>query len=70
MPDQTRSNYYEVWIRYKFELFDREGGLIGDWNLPAYGKASNKNYGSSTAGLQAAGCRPRQGPEPPISDRA
>ncbi len=54
LPDQTRSNYYEVWIRYKFMLFDREGGLIGEWNLPAYGKASNKNYGSSTAGLQAA----------------
>ena len=54
LPDQTRSNYYEVWIRYKFMLFDRQGSLIGEWNLPAYGKASNKNFGSSTAGLQAA----------------
>ncbi len=54
LPDQTRSNYYEVWIRYQFQLFDRKGGLLGEWQLPAYGKASNKNHGSATTGLQAA----------------
>ncbi len=54
LPDQTRSNYYEVWIRYQFQLYDRQGGLLGEWQLPAYGKASNKNHGSATTGLQAA----------------
>ncbi len=54
LPVQTRSNYYEVWIRYEFQLYDKAGTLIGDWNLPAYGKASKKNYGSSSRGLQAA----------------
>ena len=54
LPSQTRSNYYEVWIRYEFQLYDRAGNPVGDWNLPAYGKASNKNYGSASGGLQAA----------------
>ena len=54
LPSQTRSDYYEVWIRYEFQLFDRQGNPVGGWKLPAYGKASNKNHGSSASGLQAA----------------
>ena len=54
LPEQTRSDYYEVWIRYQFQLYDREGNLIGEWDLPAYGKASNKNFGNASSGLQAA----------------
>ena len=54
LPIQTRSDYYEVWIRYEFQLFDRAGTLIGNWKLPAYGKANKNNYGSSSNGLQAA----------------
>jgi len=54
LPAQTRSDYYEVWIRYHFELFDRAGTLVGDWKLPAYGKANKNDYGSSSKGLRAA----------------
>ena len=54
LPKQTRSDYYEVWIRYEFQLFDRAGSLIGNWKLPAYGKANKNSYGSSSKGLQAA----------------
>jgi hypothetical protein len=54
IPAQTRSNYYEVWIHYEFELFDRAGNPVGEWKLPAYGKASKNNYGSSSNGLEAA----------------
>jgi hypothetical protein len=46
-PAQTRSDYFEVWIRYKFELFSRDGQLLGDWPLMAYGKANTQNYGLS-----------------------
>ena len=55
-PKQTRTDYYEVWIRYKVELFDPDGTLRGDWPLTAYGKANVQNYGMNTAGpaLQAA----------------
>ena len=54
LPEQTRSNFYEVWIRYRFELYDPEGGLVGEWKLPAYGKASKKDFGSSSSGVEAA----------------
>ena len=54
LPSQTRSNYYEVWIRYNFELYDKQGGLLGQWSLPAYGKANKNNFGSKSVGLQEA----------------
>ena len=54
LPSQTRSNYYEVWIRYEFQLFDPQGGLVGNWSLPAYGKANKNNFGSKSVGLQEA----------------
>ncbi|MEM9624095.1 MAG: hypothetical protein AAF993_20825 [Pseudomonadota bacterium] len=53
LPSQTRSDYYEIWIRYQFRLFDSAGALIGEWNLPAYGKANKADHGSK-AGLEEA----------------
>lgn len=54
LPSQTRSNFYEVWIRYNFKLYDSNGNPIGDWPLPAYGKASNEDFSSSSSGVKAA----------------
>jgi hypothetical protein len=55
-PDQTRTDYFEVWVRYKFQLYDRDGSLAGEWPLTAYGKANAKHYGMSSRqpALQAA----------------
>lgn len=55
-PEQTRSEYFEVWVRYRFELFDRDGTSLGQWPLTAYGKANARNYGmnSREPALQAA----------------
>lgn len=44
-PAQTRTDYFEVWIRYQFQLLDREGTLLGEWPLTAYGKANQRHYG-------------------------
>lgn len=54
LPAQTRSNFYEVWIRYSFDLYDSNGNAIGNWPLPAYGKASKRDFGSASAGVEAA----------------
>jgi hypothetical protein len=54
IPKQTRSDYYEVWLKYRFKLFDRAGNLVGEWNLPAYGKAHEQDYGGSGSALEAA----------------
>lgn len=55
-PDQTRTDYFEVWVRYRFSLHDRDGTLLGEWPLTAYGKANARNYGmnSREPALQAA----------------
>lgn len=55
-PQQTRSDYFEVWVRYRFELRGRDGSLVGEWPLTAYGKANARNYGmnSREPALQAA----------------
>jgi hypothetical protein len=47
-PYQTRTDYFEVWLRYQFELYDRDGSRLGDWDLTAYGKANTQNYGLNT----------------------
>lgn len=54
LPDQTRTNYYEVWIRYNFQLYDPAGELISEWPLPAYGKAHKKDFGNKQRGVEAA----------------
>jgi hypothetical protein len=56
IPDQTRSDYFEVWIRYHIRMFDNQGVLLGEWPLTAYGKANEQNYGltSDEPALQQA----------------
>lgn len=55
IPSQTRSDYFEVWIRYQIKLYDN-GALLGEWPITAYGKANVQNYGlsSTSPALQAA----------------
>lgn len=45
IPSQTRTNFYEVWIKYRIQLYDNQGQLIAEWPLPAYGKANKEDYG-------------------------
>ena len=53
-PAQSRTDYYEVWMRYRFDLYDSDAVLLGSWDLPAYGKANQTNYNNDTQGLYAA----------------
>ena len=53
-PKQTRSEFYEVWIRYRMRLFDTEGSMRSEWPLIGYGKASERNHGNQTESLNAA----------------
>ena len=54
LPSQTRTQYHEVWIRYRFQMLDNQGNALGDWILTAYGKSHKQNHGSASASLQAA----------------
>ena len=53
-PEQTRTDYYEVWMRYEFKLYDLERNLASTWSIPAYGKANKNNYTGKRDGLEAA----------------
>lgn len=56
IPSQSRNTYYEVWIKYQFQLYSRDGTLLADFPMTAYGKANEKNYGmqADEPALQAA----------------
>lgn len=45
IPARTRSDFYEVWIKYVIRLYDADGSLVVEWPLTAYGKASREDYG-------------------------
>ncbi len=53
-PEQSRSDYYEVWLRYRFKLHDNQGAELGDWELTAYGKAHKQNHAGTGSALQDA----------------
>ncbi|TQV84826.1 hypothetical protein FKG94_03695 [Exilibacterium tricleocarpae] len=38
VPRETKVNVFEVWIKFNMQVFDKNGELIADWILPAYGK--------------------------------
>jgi hypothetical protein len=55
-PDQTRTDFFEVWIRYRFELYDADGTFVAEWPLTAYGQSNVRNFGmqGQQPALQAA----------------
>ncbi len=44
IPAQTRTPFYEVWIKYEISLYKPSGEIIAQWPLTAYGKANTDNY--------------------------
>ena len=47
IPDHTKINVFEIWMRYRYELYSPDGELLADWTMTAYGK-------TPTAFLQSA----------------
>ena len=45
IPAQTRSNFYEVWIKYQMALYQPDGTVIAKWPLTAYGKSNREDFG-------------------------
>ena len=54
LPYETKSDLYEVWIKYNIRLFDPDGKLIASWPVSGYGKSSEELLKSKDAGLNAA----------------
>ncbi len=53
-PRQTRTDYYEVWMRFNFVFLDPGGNAISEWVLPSYGKAHEADYRTKERALEAA----------------
>lgn len=54
MPHETQLKIFEVWIKYKLELFNQQGELIADWTMPAYGKTPTRFLKSDDDALNQA----------------
>jgi len=47
IPKHTNINVFEIWMRYRYQLYDPDGELLADWTMSSYGK-------TPTAFLQSA----------------
>ncbi|MCC5887138.1 MAG: hypothetical protein JJT88_11965 [Gammaproteobacteria bacterium] len=54
IPFQTRSNFFEVWIRYEMSLIDQRGDVIARWPVTAYGKTRSLMLETAEAAMRDA----------------
>lgn len=52
VPNQTRTEAFAVWIRYRLKVYDSEGTEVANWPVSAYGKS--QSGGGSDALRRAA----------------
>jgi len=53
-PSQSKTDAFAVWIRYRLKVYDREGTLISNWPVSAYGKSLATTMGQKNALQRAA----------------
>ncbi|MDP2562583.1 hypothetical protein [Psychrobium sp. 1_MG-2023] len=54
MPRETNVNMFEVWMKYNMKVYNKEGRLIADWILTAYGKTPTAFMKSEESALNEA----------------
>lgn len=54
VPNQTKTDAFAVWIRYRIKVFDRSGKMVANWPVSAYGKSLTTTMGGSDALQRAA----------------
>lgn len=53
-PTQSRTEFYEAWIKYKVDVLDRSGKVVANWPIAAYGKRRDKSLASAEEGMGEA----------------
>ena len=53
-PEQSNTEAFAVWIRYRVKVYDPEGKLVSNWPVAAYGKSQTTTLGDSEALQRAA----------------
>lgn len=54
MPQKTRLDSYEVWIKYNMRLTTPEGAYVADWVMTSYGKTSQETFSTTERGINDA----------------
>jgi len=54
VPEQSQTDAFAVWIRYRIKIFDRQGTQIANWPISAYGKSQTSTFGGDDALRRAA----------------
>ncbi len=54
VPNQSRTDSFAVWIRYRIKVYDRAGTLVSNWPVSAYGKSQTASMSNSDALERAA----------------
>lgn len=53
-PEQSNTDAFAVWIRYRIKVYDREGEFLSEWPVSAYGKSQTTTMAKSQALQRAA----------------
>lgn len=54
VPNQSKTDAFAVWIRYRIKVYDRVGQEVASWPVSAYGKSQTTMMGGSEALQRAA----------------
>ena len=54
VPNQSQTDEFAVWIRYRIRIFDSEGNQVANWPISAYGKAQSSMFGGDASLRRAA----------------
>lgn len=54
VPNQSKTDDFAVWIRYRMQIFDRLGNSASTWTVSAYGKSQKEGMGGSKSLQRAA----------------
>lgn len=54
VPNQSKTETFAVWIRYRLKIFDREGNNASNWTVSAYGKSQKEGMSGAPALERAA----------------
>ena len=54
VPNQSKTDAFAVWIRYRMQVFDSVGNSASTWTVSAYGKSQKEGLGGSKSLRRAA----------------
>ena len=54
LPEKTKLDVYEVWIKYNMRIVDRNGDSLADWVVTSYGKTPTATFLSVEDGINEA----------------